>query len=157
MIWTIYIMFIKQKISVCRCACLFVCLFVWVSNCWQDYIVSWQQTQYDLSHDVCILKETCLFINLKSIMKWIPSCACNCDDIVHSCKYENTHTHHICIYIYNYIWSYPMAGKYILSIGSFDYYIYVYIQGCGNSEPIAGHFGLFSLLLSCSPYTLCTV
>ena len=29
-------------------------------------------------------------------------------------------------------------------------------QGCGNSEPIADHFDLFSSLLSCSPYTLYT-
>ena len=28
------------------------------------------------------------------------------------------------------------------------------IQGCGNSEPTAGHFGLFSTLLSCS-HILC--
>ena len=34
---------------------------------------------------------------------------------------------------------------------------YAHIQECGNSEPTAGHFGLFSPLLSCSPYTLCTV
>ena len=30
------------------------------------------------------------------------------------------------------------------------------IQKCGSSEPIAGHFGLFSTLLSCSPFTLYT-
>ena len=33
----------------------------------------------------------------------------------------------------------------------------MYMQGCGNSEPTAGHFGLFSSLLFCSPYTLYTV
>ena len=26
-------------------------------------------------------------------------------------------------------------------------------QGCGNSDPTLGHFGLFSSLLSCFPYT----
>ena len=35
-------------------------------------------------------------------------------------------------------------------------YIYMYIQKCGNIEPITGHFDLFSPLLSCSPYTLYT-
>ena len=29
-------------------------------------------------------------------------------------------------------------------------------HGCGNSERTAGHFGLFSTLLSCSPFTLYT-
>ena len=33
----------------------------------------------------------------------------------------------------------------------------IHVQGCGNIEPIAGHFGLFLPLLSCSPYTLYTV
>ena len=32
----------------------------------------------------------------------------------------------------------------------------MYMQDCGDSEPTAGHFGLFSSLLSCSPYTLYT-
>ena len=32
-----------------------------------------------------------------------------------------------------------------------------YTQGCGNIEPTAGHFDLFSSLLSCSPYTMYTV
>ena len=32
----------------------------------------------------------------------------------------------------------------------------MYIQRCGNIEPITGHFDLFSSLLSCSPYTLYT-
>ena len=36
-------------------------------------------------------------------------------------------------------------------------YMYISSQECGNSEPIASHFGLFSSLLSCSPYTLYTV
>ena len=36
-------------------------------------------------------------------------------------------------------------------------YLLVYTQGCGNSEPTAGQFDLFSQLLSCSPYTLYTV
>ena len=31
------------------------------------------------------------------------------------------------------------------------------MQGCGNFEPTAGHFDLFSSLLSCSQYTLYTV
>ena len=33
----------------------------------------------------------------------------------------------------------------------------MYSQGCGNIEPTTGHFGLFSLLLSWSPYPLYTV
>ena len=33
---------------------------------------------------------------------------------------------------------------------------YKYMQGCGNSEPIARHLSLFSTLLSCSLYTLYT-
>ena len=32
----------------------------------------------------------------------------------------------------------------------------MYIQKCGNIEPITGHFDLFSPLLSCSLYTLYT-
>ena len=32
-----------------------------------------------------------------------------------------------------------------------------YSQGCGNIEPTARHFDLFSPLVSCSPYTLYTV
>ena len=30
------------------------------------------------------------------------------------------------------------------------------MQGCGNSEPVGGHFELFSTPLSYSPYTLYT-
>ena len=33
----------------------------------------------------------------------------------------------------------------------------MYMQGCGNIESTTGHFYLFSLLLSCSPYSLYTV
>ena len=43
-------------------------------------------------------------------------------------------------------------------------YVHMYVHtytiintwGCGNSEPTAGHFNIFSLLLSCFPYTLYT-
>ena len=35
-------------------------------------------------------------------------------------------------------------------------YTYMYMQGCGNTEPTAGHFDLYSPLLSCSSYTLYT-
>ena len=41
---------------------------------------------------------------------------------------------------------------------TYMYIVYMYVhvhvhtctQGCGNSEPIAGHFDLFSTLLSCN-------
>ena len=37
-------------------------------------------------------------------------------------------------------------------------YVHLYVYaGCGNIEQPAGHFSLFSSLLSCSPYTLYTV
>ena len=143
----IYIMFIKQKISVCRYACLFVCVCVGLLQLLPGlYHLLATNTVWPLTW--CLYPQRNLFVHRNSYLHMHVF-----DGIIHSCKYE-THTHHI----YNYIWSYSVAGKYILLIGSFDdIIIYIYIQGCGNSEPIAGHFGLFSLLLSCSPYTLYTV
>ena len=47
----------------------------------------------------------------------------------------------------------PFLQSHCSKFRDMHYALNKYTQGCGNIEPTAGHFDLFSSLLSCSPYT----